>query len=337
MAVPKAKNTNDLYFEEKEGLNSSLEEGLSLVPNHDHGGSVARLLMDTRQSKNYSIKHVADKLRISARYLEAIETANTNELPERVYALGFIRSYARFLNLNGDEILERYKEEILLETPDVSYFKFDQQIPATHPTRKILWFSIPAALVLAAGLWWMLHKDESVPESAPIPPQLIEREKNQSVPLQSEQKSLSEQPIESHEEVAAHEDSTPSEASDSHGLELLAPSGVQVPDLRSSTPSAAAERSNPIASFGPILLSFSERSWVEIKDANGATLISRIFNAGDSFEIPRKEGLILTTGNAGGIRVSVSGGPEKVLGKKGIVIKQLSLDEKPFLSYLDTH
>lgn len=336
MAVPKAKNTNDLYFEEKEELNSSLEEGLSLVPNHDHGGSVARLLMDTRQSKNYSIKHVADKLRISVRYLEAIETANTNELPERVYALGFIRSYARFLNLNGDEILERYKEEILLETPDVSYFKFDQQIPATHPTKKILWFSIPAALVLAAGLWWMLHKDESVPESAPIPPQLIEEAKDESAPSQSDQKSLSEPPVESHEGAAAHEESTPSEAPDSHGSELSAPSGVQVPDLR-STPPAVAEKSNPIASFGPILLSFSERSWVEIKDANGVTLISRIFNAGDSFEIPRKEGLILTTGNAGGIRASVSGRPEKVLGKKGIVIKQLSLDEKPFLSYLDTH
>ncbi len=336
MAVPKAKNTNDLYFEEKEEFESSAGEGLSLVQSHDHGGSVARLLMDTRQSKNYSIKQVADKLRISARYLEAIETANTNELPERVYALGFIRSYARFLNLNGDEVLERYKEEILLEAPEVSYFNFNQQIPATHPTKKILWLSIPAALILAGGLWWMLHRGENVPEMTPIPPQLIEEMKDQD-PSQDEQKSDTMSTVESGEShsISPQGDSASPGLPQSKVFESAPSPSLQVQDLQSTQPAIADSRVP--ASFGPIFLSFSERSWVEIKDANGVVMISRLFNPGDSFEVPQKEGLTLTTGNAGGILVSVSGRSEKVLGKKGIVIKQLSLDEKPFLSYLDTH
>lgn len=353
MAVPRVKEIDTSFVEETNELQSVLSQEGSEIEVHEFTGSVARLLMDTRRSKKYEIKDIADKLRISARYLEAIETANKNEMPERVYALGFIKSYARFLNLNEKEILARYKEEILLESPEVNYYKFDQKLPATHPTKKLLWFSIPVALLMGGVLWLFLYpflysSTDNASDIAPIPQQLIEdnasevaheRRGEESKEGFSSGISDGQQPnpektnLSSPEgEKLAETPSSREEKKDAGGaLIAQAPTTpLQPVPQEPKVPSVA-----PAAT--PIVLHFSEQSWIEIRDAQGAIVINRLFNAGDSYELPKGKGLTLTTGNAGGIRVHFPGKTEKVLGKRGGVLKQLSLDEAFFLAYLESH
>ena len=62
-----------------------------------------------REKLGFSIQDVASVLRISKSHLEAIEAGRLEDLPERVYSLGFIRTYATYLKINPDEAILAYK------------------------------------------------------------------------------------------------------------------------------------------------------------------------------------------------------------------------------------
>ncbi len=73
--------------------------------------TVAEALRRTREEHGQDLGTVAEILRIRHVYLEAIESGDFDRLPGTTYALGFLRTYAEFLGLDGDEIVERFKRE----------------------------------------------------------------------------------------------------------------------------------------------------------------------------------------------------------------------------------
>ncbi len=75
-------------------------------------GSVADTLRDAREEHGQNLHAVAQVLRIRYDYLEAIETGTFERLPGTAYAHGFLRTYAEFLGLDGEEIVERFKQEM---------------------------------------------------------------------------------------------------------------------------------------------------------------------------------------------------------------------------------
>ncbi|MEQ8968563.1 MAG: DUF4115 domain-containing protein [Azospirillaceae bacterium] len=81
-------------------------------PEPDGGTSVAAVLRRARQQTGYALPDVATTLRIRLRYLEAIEDGRFDDLPGSVYAVGFIRTYAEFLNLDTEEMVRRFKDEV---------------------------------------------------------------------------------------------------------------------------------------------------------------------------------------------------------------------------------
>ncbi|OEJ66734.1 hypothetical protein BEN30_11700 [Magnetovibrio blakemorei] len=69
------------------------------------------LLRETRKRAGIGIADVARALRISQKYLEALEDDRHADLPGAAYAIGFVRSYAEHLHLDGEEVVRRYKVE----------------------------------------------------------------------------------------------------------------------------------------------------------------------------------------------------------------------------------
>jgi cytoskeleton protein RodZ len=61
-----------------------------------------------REQKGLTLEDVQYGTKIRTRYLEAIEAGELEALPGIVYARGFIKSYAEFLGINGQELLETY-------------------------------------------------------------------------------------------------------------------------------------------------------------------------------------------------------------------------------------
>ncbi len=73
---------------------------------------VGETLRKERERQRMTIQEIEEGTSIRASYIEAIESGEYDKMPGRVYAKGFIKNYANFLNLNGDEIVKQFMEEV---------------------------------------------------------------------------------------------------------------------------------------------------------------------------------------------------------------------------------
>ncbi len=92
---------------------------------HETGGGDQRAvpsfcdeLREARQRGGYSVADAAHVLRIQEHYLEALELGRFDRIPGTTYTIGFLRSYAGFLGLDPDEMVEAFKREQGLDTKE---------------------------------------------------------------------------------------------------------------------------------------------------------------------------------------------------------------------------
>ena len=67
--------------------------------------SVGQILHDARLRLNENISEVSRTLKIRQVYLEALESNNFDQLPGKIYVIGFIKAYAKYLELDVEEII----------------------------------------------------------------------------------------------------------------------------------------------------------------------------------------------------------------------------------------
>lgn len=81
---------------------------------------IGEKLRNARQEKGYSFEYLEETTKIRAKYLEALENERFDILPGQVYAKAFLRTYAKYLGLDVDEIMAEFKEENKEEPIEVS-------------------------------------------------------------------------------------------------------------------------------------------------------------------------------------------------------------------------
>jgi len=79
---------------------------------------VGEILRRTRDTRQISLEEIAKKTKISMRFLTALEKGDYKILPSDVFVRGFLRSYARILGLDPEEVVELYKQEQGIATSD---------------------------------------------------------------------------------------------------------------------------------------------------------------------------------------------------------------------------
>ncbi|MFQ6016938.1 MAG: RodZ domain-containing protein [Kiloniellaceae bacterium] len=136
--------------------------------------SVSTILRYAREDYGQDLRTVAQILRIRYFYLEAIESGRFDELPGTTYAVGFLRSYADFLGLDGSEIVERFKEETegVEKKPELIFPE-----PVTEgkvPGGAIILISV-LLLGLAYGGWFYLsNQGKSIADLIPPLPERLQ-------------------------------------------------------------------------------------------------------------------------------------------------------------------
>lgn len=73
-------------------------------------GQLGDLLRESRKAKGLSLDQVEAQLKIRRRLLQALEEEQFDALPAPVFAKGFLKNYARLLDLDLDHVLELYRE-----------------------------------------------------------------------------------------------------------------------------------------------------------------------------------------------------------------------------------
>lgn len=143
------------------------------------GGSFGEWLRRQREMREISLRDIADRTKISLRYLEAMEADRFDLLPAPIFAKGFLREYARYVGLSPDEVVNHY---LAVHQPEELEQPGDATLIAMEKKRRKkgrswtwgLFLLLAGALLLAlvAFVSWLVDRRENAPAAAP-PPQVV--------------------------------------------------------------------------------------------------------------------------------------------------------------------
>lgn len=318
------------------------------------GFHVGETLRDARQQRGLDLDMVANELMIRRFYLEALENGSFKDLPERVYATGFVRNYSQYLGLDAAQAVEQFKREAYGTRSGNYQVELVMPEPVTQtvmPGRSAI---LSACIVLAAIVSGIVvanreHGSDVAVPSIPAPASALDV----TVPTLPE---APEAAADTATDTLPPDISAPTEAP-LFEAPTPPPSAVETPaapapdtdtapapganatpatDTAGTTATAAAATTNAPAAAGVVaaapamtgrvVVEAVQSAWVEIKDAKGVILFTNILKAGQLLPIPDQKGVTLTTGNAGGLRILVDGKPAAALGQVNEVKRNIPLD-----------
>jgi hypothetical protein len=125
-------------------------------------GTLGKYLQDARVARKIELREAAQQTRINAQYLRALEEEDFSKLPGDVFVKGFLKSYGKFLQLDEQDVMQRYTEtrqKIVSPSPPpvhvvtAAVATTDEEkvydAPSKFPLEPVLWaVGIVAVLIL---------------------------------------------------------------------------------------------------------------------------------------------------------------------------------------------
>ncbi len=291
-----------------------------------------------RELRGISLAEIAKTTKISVRLLEAIEKDRFDILPEGVFRKSFIKSYAKYLGMNEEQILQEYALQVqpsaaspsAPEKPSVSFRD------SSAGSRRTLLLTLGILLLLLAvgcGFWYFTrarNNEEASPPATQITPATQPSGQPQSeatsptasipAPVQTQ---ATTPPPPATSGVAGQ---AASPANDPSPLKVLG----ELAKKPEPTPAIGAEGVAPLE----LTVEASSPAWVSVS-AGESSLFSGIMNPAESKKFSLAAPLKVTLGNAGGVRLQVNGQVFPALGKAG-ERKTLEISAANYQQYLTT-
>ncbi|RXZ45140.1 helix-turn-helix domain-containing protein [Crenobacter cavernae] len=283
-------------------------------PNAGAAESVGARLKAARESRGLSLGEVADRLKLSLKQLEAIEADRFEALPGATFVRGFVRNYARYLEVDAEPLmkaLDAHFPSNVNEVPNlarhegVESARLAESGDADTPGKKG-WLFAGAAVAVAAALVLWFGRSEPVEAPAPAGEELA--------PMMTEASA-------NHAEAA----SAPAAAAS-------APAAVQPAPVVAATPATPAkpvvapDASAPAAAEGSVRLVASGETWVSVQDATGKRLVYETLQAGTEKTVSGKPPLKVRIGNAPQVQLYYQGQPVPLAGKTRGTTAKLELN-----------
>jgi cytoskeleton protein RodZ len=112
--------------------------------------SIGNKLREARARRKLSLDEVEAETKIRTRYLQAIENEEWDQLPEDTYTRAFIRTYGRFLGLDGDRLAEEQRRSRGAARPGERLPRVDPRPRPVVRKRRRSGSGIPPRLLAAA-------------------------------------------------------------------------------------------------------------------------------------------------------------------------------------------
>lgn len=255
-------------------------------------GRTGQILARAREKQDLSVADVARALRLGVKQIEALEADDYASLPGRTFVRGFIRNYARLVQLDPDQLVaSSFGDE-----PDATSRHIQapsQQISfSEHQDRPwIKWLAVAfmtVALISWSVLEWLGPEQGKGRVTVP-------KAVSSAAP-----------------EVAAQAEESSSVAP------APAPAPVQeapapvAPAVTPAVPAQARAESPPVPAspaLVPLGLVFSGPAWVEVRDKNGKKIHSQNNPAGTQQTVEGEPPLSLVIGSAPNVKLTYKGQP----------------------------
>ncbi len=137
--------------------------GADMASNDNDVGSELRR---AREARNIDIERASRDLKIRGEYLDALEQSKVSALPGVPYAIGFLRTYAEYLDLDVTEMVRRFKAEIT-DMQDDSDLVFPKPVKEGRlPGRALGILSIVLMAAAYGGYYLYSHSGDDAKPSA---------------------------------------------------------------------------------------------------------------------------------------------------------------------------
>jgi cytoskeleton protein RodZ len=311
-------------------------------------------LREARERLGLSLHDVAFTLRIRLPHLEALEDGRISLLPGNAYALAFVRTYASTLGLDAEEMVRRFRTEAA-EVSRRTELVFPIPMPEPGlPAGAVLLLGLVLAIGAYAG-WYRLSGEGRLPaETVAAIPERLAPLAEQALPPASPPGPATPGPttpgsLTPGSTAEASGSAVPrivlADPTTSDMLATPAPpvvaisptsaAAAQLPFRPADVPAVVGLVPAPVAPAPPappapdanrVVLRAAADAWILVKDRSGAVLLNRVLKAGETWPVPPRPDLMLTTGNAGGTDILVDGATTASLGGPGAVRRDMPLD-----------
>ncbi|HEY0286318.1 MAG TPA: RodZ family helix-turn-helix domain-containing protein [Pseudomonas sp.] len=301
-------------------------------------------LRQARESKNWSLPDVALRLNLTVTSLSNLETGDFDKLPGHTFARGYIRAYAKLLDLDQAVLVSQFDQYTGTDGKGSNVHalgRIEEPVRLSHNILRIVSLLLLVALVGGGFLWWqdqaaMRGKDQTSigmehvevesadgttqihPLDEPEDQAVADSQNGNSAPLPLN----NDEPAVQAPATAPVAPSTPlPAAAPARGVTPAVPAHTApVPALApapapaSPVPASAApvDVAPVAAGAGQVQVQFTADCWAQVTDGNGKVLTSGLKRKGDSIDVSGKPPFTLRLGFARGAQVSYNGQPVDV-------------------------
>ncbi len=300
---------------------------------------LGKYLKAERKKQKVSIDEIASHTKIPIRFIQAIEANQFNQIPNAVSAKGFIRSYARFLDLDSTTISEAFDEKLHPMTKGassrekqdeiLSYLQVKRPSRLPFPRRVILLVGgVVLLLLIFVGL--LPERKSSLKKTSPPP--LLENQITtgedelaegevfvEEIPTIKMLPTVKKQSAPPQEEVSMQEKAE-SKTEEIMNVAEVSPEkkeGAVSPEKNGSFLDSSQEEHT----MNLLYVEAIEPTWVQVQ-IDGDGIREALLQANDSIRWKAKEKFLLKVGNAGGVKVHLNGKELSPLGPSGEVVEK---------------
>ena len=249
------------------------------------------LLSQERKKIGKTVEEIAEELNLSVSQIRSIERDQSEGLPEPTYVRGYIRSYAKLLGLDAEEVLNHYQNKNWQKSTsldDIPRGISDAEESDTSVFSPLKVFIFLVLIGVAVYAWFasqgVVGNQNEPSADAQQPTSVVAQGLESATPdNEIEQETISDGDLESNESLSAPNDS------------------FQSLDENAESTSSLARVENTI------VMSFIETSWVDIRDQSQEKLAYQSFPAGNRLELSSADTLSILLGNAKGVEMTING------------------------------
>ena len=314
------------------------------------------ILKEAREGQNFSLEDLASLTRIQEHYLQALEEDRFEELPQQVFTKGFVRTYARALNMDKADVMRRFTvasgSHYQHEEEEQEHAK--QQIVESRKGKANRNAVVILTGLVLIGLLFILPTEQSIPP----PPNDHSSTGSNALPVSEGTTGVENLPPVSAEKPTQTKGtegpSGPKEESKVKGADpkkaeskpvskpvaaVTTPSSQPSPSLKpkEATPAPAvvasvqepADEESVSASAGDaemmtMSLEALEITWVVVSSDEGESQ-EALLQPGETAQWKANDHFVVTLGNAGGVNVKIDGKPRGPFGPAGTVVRDLMI------------
>ncbi len=281
--------------------------------------TVGQDLRTARQRKGEDLATVSRCLKIRKDLLNALEEGKFDLLPGRAYAVGFVRTYAHYLGLETNILVERYKAEVAgFGEADEIETCLAPEVERKLPQGTIVFVALLLMGIAYGGYYIQSSANQMLTErEAAIPARL------EMIVTEQSQESADPQPQPAQ---------TVSQPQSAVLASQSSPNGAGSSELGQAELETAAQNLPSGQSYGTrntdsrITLRIHEPTNLRIVGTDGMLFINRTLNPGDTYRAPNIVGMTISSANSGVVELILDGSPLGFLGANGAAADALSLN-----------